>query len=223
MSKKLRECLGLFGTGVIIACARKKNFFAETFFAKNFLEDHDFIKKFETFWQGFFKENSLGKRIEKKFFDKNSSNDFWGKSFLAKLKKVFSDEFFGMTINSFSSVSLEPPLVSFCIDNNSANLSFFKKNRYFSLNILSQEQQGLATAFATPKNSEKWKVEPYFFGKYGNPIFQNSLGFIECKKHRTIKMGDHHIIVGEVLDFGNIGQKEPLIYYRGKYAALGSN
>lgn len=209
--KKLRDSLGNFSTGVIIACARRKNFLAETFFTKKFFADQNLLKKFEEFWQNFLHENPLGQKIEQNLVAQN---------FLEKLKKIFAAEFFGMTINSFTSVSLNPPLVSFCIDNKSANLEFFKKNRYFSLNILSQEQQGLASAFATPKNSKKWGVEPYIFGQFGNPIFQNSLAFFECKKHRVIKCGDHHIIIGEVLDFGKINEKEPLLYYRGKYAQL---
>ncbi len=211
--KKLRDCLGLFSTGVIIACARKKNFFAETFFAEKFFSERKFIKKFEDFWQSFLKENSFGQRLTKKLGDEN----FLGQKFLTRIKKIFSDEFFGMTINSFSSLSLNPPLILFCIDNSSANLKLFKKNHYFSLNILSQEQRELAGGFATPKNSKKWGIEPYFFGKFGNPIFNNSLGFFECKKHRFIKVGDHHIIIGEVLDFGKINEKPPLVYYRGKY------
>jgi flavin reductase (DIM6/NTAB) family NADH-FMN oxidoreductase RutF len=125
-----------------------------------------------------------------------------------------------MTINSFSSVSLEPSLVLFAIDNKSANLSLFKKNRYFSLNVLSLEQLELARAFATPKNSKKWGVEPYLLGKFGNPIFQNSLGFFECRKQKVIKAGDHHIIIGEVLDFGKISESNPLVYYRGKFSSL---
>jgi flavin reductase (DIM6/NTAB) family NADH-FMN oxidoreductase RutF len=208
-SKKLRDCLGLFGTGVIIACARKNNFFTEGYFSEKFLSEK--IKKFEDGWQHFFNENPIGKKLEKKFPTQN---------FLEKIKKIFADEFFGMTINSFTSISLDPPLVSFCIDNRSANLELFKKNRYFSLNILSTGQQQLASAFATPKNSNKWGVEPYFFGKKGNPIFQNASAFFECKKSKIIKLGDHHVVIGEVLDFGRINDENPLLYYSGKYAEV---
>jgi hypothetical protein len=224
--KKLRENLGYFSTGVIIACARRKNFFATKFFNPNFLENNTFIKKFEDFWQYFFAENTIGKRISQKI----SAHDFRIKSpelhnfidekILKKIKKIFAEEFFGMTINSFSSISLEPPLVSFCIDNKSTNLKFFKKNRFFILNILSNEQASLSSAFATPKNSQKWQVEPYFFSKFGNPIFNNTLAFVECKKHQIIKMGDHHIIIGEVIDFGKIKDSQPLIYFQGKYRNL---
>jgi flavin reductase (DIM6/NTAB) family NADH-FMN oxidoreductase RutF len=218
--KKLRECLGLFSTGIVIACARKNNFLTQSFFAKKYFKGENLVQRVENYWQNFLKENVFGKALEKKFFDKKSETDFFGKNFLPKLKKLFSDEFFGMTVNSFSSISLNPPLVSFCIDNKSSNLEFFRKNRYFSLNFLSQDQKELSNAFATPKNSEKWNVEAYFFGKFGNPIFEKSLGFLECKKHRVIKAGDHHIIIGEILDFAEISNKEPLIYYRGKYQKL---
>ncbi len=212
-SKHLRETLGLFSTGVIIACARRRNFLEENFFSERFFLDKNLVGKFEEFWQNFLHENPFAKKFESKISTQN---------FLEKIKKIFAAEFFGMTINSFTSVSLNPSLVSFCIDNKSANLKFFKKNRYFSLNVLSQEQQGLASAFATPRNSKKWGVEPYFFGQKGNPIFQNSLAFFECKKHRVIKCGDHHIIIGEVLDCGKINDAKPLIYYRGKFDVLNS-
>ena len=202
-SKKLRETLGLFSTGVIIACARCRNFLAENFFVKKNL-----VGKFEEFWQNFLQENYFAQKFESKIHTKN---------FLEKIKKIFATEFFGMTINSFTSVSLNPSLISFCICNKSANLKFFKKNRYFSLNVLSQEQQALASAFATPKNSKKWGVEPYFLGQKGNPIFKNSLAFFECRKHRVIKCGDHHIIIGEVLYCEKINEAKPLIYYRGKF------
>ena len=224
--KKLRENLGNFTTGVVIACARKRNFFATKFFNQNFLENNNFIKKFEDFWQNFFEENQVGKRLSQKIFPKDFKikegdfQNFFDEKILNKIKKIFADEFFGMTINSFSSVSLEPPLVSFCVDNKSTNLKFFKKNRYFLLNILAVEQRDLSSAFATPKNSHKWHVEPYFFSKFGNPIFYNSLAFIECKKHKVIKMGDHHIIIGEVVDFNSVKDSKPLLYFKGKYADI---
>jgi flavin reductase (DIM6/NTAB) family NADH-FMN oxidoreductase RutF len=198
--KKLRECMGLFATGVVIACARKKNFLTENFQAEKIFDSKIFSKKLLN--QKTISETSLGK------------------AFLLKLKELFKEEFFGMTINSFSSLSLDPALILFSIDNKSSNLPLFKKNRYFSLNILSSDQIELSKAFATPKNSTKWGVEPYFIGKYGNPIFQNSLGFFECKKHRVIKEGDHHIIIGRVLECEKLSDRESLTYLKGKYSSL---
>ena len=190
--KKLRDCLGLFTTGVIVACAKKNNFLADKFSHAAFFESEVFTKKLLNY-----------------------------KIFSEVLKKIFTEEFFGMTINSFSSVSLEPPLVSFCIDNKSNNLKLFKKNDYFSLNILTENQIELAKGFATPKNNKKWQIESYFLGKNGSPIFENSLGFFECKKHKIIKAGDHHIIIGEVVDFGKIKYEEnPLLYSKSKFGFI---
>lgn len=244
--KELRNHLGQFATGVIIACARKNNFFAQKFFSEklfnekfyeNFLNENNLLKKFEDFWHNFADQQHWQKRLINKFFPQHSNNknntdksqsnqakpnnnpkNFFSENFLQKIKKIFAEEFFGMTINSFTSISLSPALISFCIDNKSGNLKFFKQNRYFLLNILSEEQQDLASAFATPKNSKKWSVEPYIFSKFGNPIFHNSLCFIECRKHKVIKMGDHHIIIGEVINFAKINDKKPLLYFSGKYA-----
>jgi len=254
--KELRKHLGMFATGVIIACARKNNFFAQKFFSdkffnENFFVENNLVKKIEEFWHNFALNQNWRKDLIFKFFHKNDDqknnnkesshklsdidlvNDLksskaevkniFSENFLQKIKKIFADEFFGMTINSFTSISLNPSLISFCIDNKSANLKFFKKNRYFLLNILSEQQHELASAFATPKNSKKWTVEPYIFSKFGNPIFQNSLCFIECKKHKVIKMGDHHIIIGEVIDFAKVNDQQPLLYFNGKYRYLENN
>ena len=256
-SKELRKHLGMFATGVIIACARKNNFFAQKFFSdkffnekfyENFFAENNLVKKIEEFWHNFALNQNWRKELIFKFFHKNSDyknenktslhksqNDnsvneaehsnpevknIFSENFLQKIKKIFADEFFGMTINSFTSISLDPALISFCIDNKSANLKFFKKNRYFLLNILSIQQHELASAFATPKNSKKWTVEPYIFSKFGNPIFQNSLCFIECKKHKVIRMGDHHIIIGEIIDFAKVNDQQPLLYFNGSYQKL---
>lgn len=186
--RKLRDTLGLFATGVIVACARKRNFLTETFSYSNLFDNKAFTEK---------------------LFD--------NKIFGQVLRQIFTEEFFGITINSFSSVSLKPPLVSFCIDNKSTNLRLFKRNRYFSLNILSEDQIELARGFATPKNNKKWQIEPYFFGRQGSPIFENSLGFFECKKHKIIKAGDHHIIIGEVVDFAKMHDKNPLLYNKSQF------
>jgi len=127
-------------------------------------------------------------------------------------------EFFGLTINSFSSISLKPPLVLFCLGNESSTFELFKNNDYFSLNILSKDQIELSKAFAKANNPQKWEVEEFNLGKNNSPIFKNSLAFLECKKEQMIPAGDHHIIIGEVKDFAVLNsKKEPLIYYASNY------
>ncbi len=198
--RKLRDALGLFATGVIIACARRKNFLAEKIDAEKILHNKIFSEKILN--------------------NKLLNETILGRSLRDKLKEIFSEEFFGMTINSFSSVSLKPAMISFCIDNSSSNLRLFQKNKTFSLNILSEAQQELSRGFAMPKNSKKWGIEPYSLGKNGNPIFKNSIAFFECKKHKIIKVGDHHLVIGEIVDFAKINDTRPLLYFQGKYNKL---
>lgn len=198
--RKLRDALGMFATGVIIACARRKNFLAEKIDAEKILHNKIFSEKI----------------LNNKILNDTSL----GKSLRDKLKEIFAEEFFGMTINSFSSVSLKPPMISFCIDNSSSNLRLFQKNKTFSLNILSEGQQELSRGFATPKNSKKWGIETYSLGKHGNPIFENSIAFFECRKHKIIKVGDHHLVIGEIVDFAKINDARPLLYFQGKYNKL---
>ena len=127
----------------------------------------------------------------------------------------------GMTINSFSSVSLDPPLVLFCVDNRSSNLAKFTKNEFFTLNILSEDQQDLATQFAMPDNDKKWLAEEYSWTNNGCPVFDNTLGYFECRKDRIIEAGDHHIIIGEVVGFENLDEnKNPLLYFKSKFCRI---
>jgi flavin reductase (DIM6/NTAB) family NADH-FMN oxidoreductase RutF len=195
--KDLRNCLGLFATGVIIACAKKRNFLTEKIDAEKILHNKIFSEVIVN--NKYLQETNLGKIL------------------MQKLKEIFSSEFFGMTINSFTSISLNPALVSFCIDNKSSNLELFRKNKTFLFNILSENQKDLASGFATPKNSKKWNIEQYSLSKSGNPIFINSLAFIECKKHKIIKIGDHHMVIGEIIDFGKINEAKPILYFKGKF------
>jgi len=132
-----------------------------------------------------------------------------------------SDEIHGLTINSFSSVSLDPPLVLFCVDNRSSNLDKFRNNAFFTLNILSEGQIDLATAFAKPNNAEKWAVEGYSLTENSCPIFDNALGYLECRKDRIIEAGDHHIIIGEVVSFKDLGEnKNPLLYFKSNFCKI---
>jgi flavin reductase (DIM6/NTAB) family NADH-FMN oxidoreductase RutF len=128
------------------------------------------------------------------------------------------EKLYGMTINSFTSVSLEPPLLLFSIENKSSNLRPFKKSNYFSLSVLSCEQISIAKKFAESKNCKKWNSEEYFLGNFKNPVFKNSLGFFECEKYNVIKAGDHLIMIGKIVDFEILSTEKPLFYINGKFS-----
>lgn len=133
---------------------------------------------------------------------------------------VFDGDLYGMTINSFSSTSLEPPLLLFSVDNKSSNLEAFQKSQYFSLSILSEQQLTLAQQFAKPANKTKWQVEKYFAAKSGSPIFEQSIGYFECERYDVVKAGDHHIIIGKIISCAKLKQNKPLLYVGGAFSVL---
>lgn len=125
----------------------------------------------------------------------------------------------GLTVNSFTSVSLEPPLVLFCIDNRSESLDVFRSVAGFALAILKSDQQALSNAFAKAPAGNRWDGVDFTLGEGGGPVLTNALATLDCAVHAVYEGGDHSIIVGRVLAFHN-RPGDPLLYYRGGYSAL---
>ena len=122
---------------------------------------------------------------------------------------------YGKTINSFSSLSLSPPLVLFSLDNKSSKLNIFKKSEKITINILSKKQQLVSDNFA--KKNPDWKNIEYDKLKNGNPIIKNCVSNLDCKIIDKIKKGDHIIFVCKVSKVVNNDKLKPLIYYNSKY------
>lgn len=125
----------------------------------------------------------------------------------------------GMTANSFSSVSLDPPLVLWSLQNTSDVYSVFASPRYFNINVLSTEQQGLSNQYA---RKEQHELEPadYRSGKYGAPVIRHALVTFECELETTHEGGDHLIIVGRVREMHERPSGEPLLFYCGRYREM---
>lgn len=121
-----------------------------------------------------------------------------------------------MTANSFSSVSLEPPLVLWCLQNNSDVYDAFAAPRYFGINILAQEQQALSNQYARKEQHELDSAH-YRAGRYGAPIIRNALVNFECELEAAHDGGDHLIIVGRVRDMQQRPSGEPLLFFSGGY------
>jgi len=124
---------------------------------------------------------------------------------------------FGLTVNSFTSVSLEPIQVLVCLDNRLSGLQSFKDSKKFGVSILSEDQEDLSRLFA-----KKDSVRPasiYFDGKTGVPLLKNSLATLECETIAIYPGGDHQIFLANVVAL-DVFEKEkgPLLYFRGKYA-----
>ena len=124
----------------------------------------------------------------------------------------------GITANSFSSVSLDPPLVLFSIARKAYSLSAFQQAGRFVINVLAADQAPLSNRFATP-SSDKWQgIEHESWA--GCPIIPGSLAHFECRTQTMYDEGDHVIIVGRVVRLAHVGSGDPLLFFHGLYRHL---
>ncbi len=126
----------------------------------------------------------------------------------------------GLTANSFTSVSLDPPLVLFCLDRRGYSFAHFQQSTHFAVNVLASGQQDISNHFAKP-SEDKWaEMVPDLCG-VGCPAFKDALAIFECATHRIHDGGEHVIIVGKVLSYNFQPDGTPLLYYRGHYGRIG--
>jgi flavin reductase (DIM6/NTAB) family NADH-FMN oxidoreductase RutF len=128
------------------------------------------------------------------------------------------NELFGMTVSSFSSLSLTPPLILICIDKTVPSHDVIKDAGRFVVNILEERQEHLSRRFATT-GADKFKGVAWHSGKLGLPVLDNTLAAIECSLHDALDGGDHSIFVGEVVN-AEVREGSPLLYYRRGYHEL---
>ncbi len=123
----------------------------------------------------------------------------------------------GITISSFTSVSLKPPQILFCLSKQSKTIPIFKKSRYFAVNILNTNQSHLSEGFAkhTPLAWEKVKTKKHPATRC--LLIREALGHIICEKGAIYEGGDHEIILGKVIDLGGEAHSLPLVRQRGQY------
>lgn len=125
----------------------------------------------------------------------------------------------GFTANSFTSVSLEPPLLLVCPSKFLSSFDVFANCQNFAVNILSEDQQSISNIFAGSKEDRFAQVE-WHTDEHGNPILAGALTHFSCKTHQAIEAGDHHLLIGEVLDFAS-REGYGLGYSSGGYFSLG--
>ena len=125
----------------------------------------------------------------------------------------------GFTANSFTSVSLDPKLVSICIDKESFNIDSFSITKHFAISVLSENQQSISTIFATP-NEDRFKNINWSTEETGSPIIANAVAWFDCNTQQVVDAGDHLILIGNIIAFDST-PKTPLMYLRGNYVNLG--
>ena len=122
---------------------------------------------------------------------------------------------YGKTVNSFNSLSLNPPMVLFSLGNYSSSINQFLKTKFLSINILSNKQKKLSANFAstTPKLENINFIE----GKNKTVIIPDCIANLECELTDKIKKGDHIIFICKILELQSNDKLKPLIYFNSKY------
>ncbi len=130
-----------------------------------------------------------------------------------------SGEPVGFTANSFTSVSLEPPLLLVCLAHTAASYKVFCEAESFAVNVLAAAQQETAMLFAT-RGADKFGPTGWHPGAMGAPLIEGCLARFDCAMHQRVAAGDHDIIMGRVIGFSR-HEGEALLYHGGAFQRLG--
>jgi 3-hydroxy-9,10-secoandrosta-1,3,5(10)-triene-9,17-dione monooxygenase reductase component len=122
----------------------------------------------------------------------------------------------GLSVNSFTSVSLDPPLVSFCADRRSASWAVIRRSGAFCVNVLAEDQEAVSRLFAT-RGAEKFDGVGWSPAPSGAPRLHGVLAWLDCGIEAVHDGGDHEICLGRVDELGIESDDGPLVFYRGGY------
>jgi 3-hydroxy-9,10-secoandrosta-1,3,5(10)-triene-9,17-dione monooxygenase reductase component len=135
---------------------------------------------------------------------------------IAIITGMGGDEPVGLTCQSFSSVSLDPPLVGFVPGKSSTSWPRIRPSGAFCANILSEEQEDLCRVFATA-GADKFRGVGWRAGETGSPIIADTLAWVDCRIVTEHDAGDHDIVIGKVIELDAARTGKPLLFYRGGY------
>jgi 3-hydroxy-9,10-secoandrosta-1,3,5(10)-triene-9,17-dione monooxygenase reductase component len=127
----------------------------------------------------------------------------------------------GMACNSFTSVSLDPPLVAFCAAKSSTTWPRIQAAGHWAANFLTEDDEELCRLFAQ-KGADRFSQVEHHPGVSGAPVLDNALAFVDCETVAEHDAGDHVIVVGRVLELGDSPHGKPLLFYRGGYGRFES-
>jgi len=126
----------------------------------------------------------------------------------------------GVTVNSFSSVSLDPPLVLFSLSRKLYTLEALLSARTFAIHFLRDDQKHISARFARAQ-SNKWEDVKYRDGLTGSPVLDGSLAVLECELYAQYDGGDHVIVLGRIAQIEKDTGCHALVFYRGRYHTVG--
>ena len=125
----------------------------------------------------------------------------------------------GLIVNSLTSVSLEPPLLSFCPARSSLTWSRMRRTRRFGVNVLGRQHERFARR-ATPAGADRFAGLDWKHGRGGVPLLTNALAALECELVAEHPTGDHWIVVGRVDGLHTSPSDDPLVFFAGAFGAL---
>lgn len=126
----------------------------------------------------------------------------------------------GMTASSLAAVSLNPPLVSVCVDFTADMHHALSASGTFVINVLASDQEEISRRFAELQPEERFQGIAWQETAEGLVLLGGALAHIECERYADFPLGDHTLFVGRVTG-GSVGEGEPLLYYRGGYGGFG--
>lgn len=122
----------------------------------------------------------------------------------------------GLSVNSFTAVSLDPPLVAFCANRRSASWAAIRRSGSFCVSVLGEGQEALSRIFAT-RGTAKFDGVGWSAADSGSPLLDGALAWVDCDIEAVHAGGDHEICVGRVRSLGVEREDGPLVFYRGGY------
>ena len=125
----------------------------------------------------------------------------------------------GLIVNSLTSVSLEPPLLSFCPSRSSLTWSRMRRSGHFGVNVLGRRHERFARR-ATPAGADRFAGLDWELGRGGSPLLTDALASLECEIVAEHPTGDRWIVVGQVDDLHIAPAKDPLVFFAGAFARL---
>ena len=128
----------------------------------------------------------------------------------------------GMTMTSFNSLSLDPPLILFSVDRRALSLSAMLAAKGYAVNVLARQQEHLSNQFAKARG-DKWSNVEYEIGHVQAPLLGGVLAHFECEPYASHDGGDHVLFIGRVVRFKALEDSGPLVFFRGKYHSLSSH
>ncbi|HEX8569844.1 MAG TPA: flavin reductase family protein [Caulobacteraceae bacterium] len=125
----------------------------------------------------------------------------------------------GLTANSFTSVSLDPPLVLFCLDRRSTSLPAFERAEHLAVNVLHAGQEALSMRFSR-REPDRFADTPWVPGRAGMPLLADAMAVFECRRESVEDAGDHRLFLARVEAVACDASYDPLVFFHGRYRSV---